>query len=191
MSEHKNIISIIPVAPYPEPPKRNEQQQISSANQRDMFRVVNRLTSPNSDSTLPNDCDPKHLVNRFADYFHLKVRNLMVDNDSHAVVEPSSSSSCTSLFKGFQEVTEHDVLKVINSSTVTSCFLDPLPAHVFKECVSELLPVITKIVNLSIISGHVPNSLKQDVIIPHIKKPQLDTENLANYRHNIKSTIHS
>ena len=40
-----------------------------------------------------------------------------------------------------------------------SCVLDPLPASLFRQCSDVLLPVITRIVNLSLELGVVPTRL--------------------------------
>ncbi|PIK52724.1 putative RNA-directed DNA polymerase from mobile element jockey-like [Apostichopus japonicus] len=159
------------------------KHRITSANQKDMFRIVNKLTSPEVDNTLPKYDVAENLANRFVDFFQQKVNSLQHAYPDYGTGNtPMEQCKSKSVFTAFKEVSEQDVLEVINSSPVTSCFLDPLPTFVFKECISDLLPVITKIVNLSLTSGQLPCSLKQAVIIPHIKKPKLDANNLANYR---------
>ena len=45
-----------------------------------------------------------------------------------------------------------------------------------------LVPVITKIVNLSLTTGHVPDCLKEAIVKPLLKKPGLNDELLKNYR---------
>ena len=63
-----------------------------------------------------------------------------------------------------------------------SCILDPLPATPLKQHLDLLLPVILKIVNLSLESGHFSSSLKTAVLSPLFKEANLDHEVLANYR---------
>ena len=63
-----------------------------------------------------------------------------------------------------------------------SCLLDPILTHLLKEFIDLLLPVITNITNLSIISRTVPSSLKSAIIIPLAKKPDINCEDLRNYR---------
>ena len=45
-------------------------------------------------------------------------------------------------------------------SPAKSCELDPLPTWILKECIAELLPVITGIVNKSLRDSLMPTSLK-------------------------------
>ena len=50
------------------------------------------------------------------------------------------------------------------------------------QCVDEVLPMITAIVNKSLTHGHFPSDLKHALIKPHLKKPGLDTNELNHYR---------
>ena len=60
---------------------------------------------------------------------------------------------------------------------------DPIPTWLLKECSSFLVPTITNIVNLSLISGQFHPTLKESTISPLLKKPTLyDKEELSNYR---------
>ena len=44
------------------------------------------------------------------------------------------------------------------------------------------MPVICKMINLSLETGFLPPSLKEAVLSPLLKKPSLDHETLANFR---------
>ena len=55
-------------------------------------------------------------------------------------------------------------------------------ASVFSQCIDSLLPAITDITNESLRTGTFPSSLKSALIIPTLKKPSLDPENLKSYR---------
>ena len=60
--------------------------------------------------------------------------------------------------------------------------LDPIPTSLTKECLSDLLPLITRIVNSSLGSGVVPPQFTQAVVTPTLKKPGLDPNDLKNFR---------
>lgn len=51
-----------------------------------------------------------------------------------------------------------------------------------KECIYDLIPVITTIINLSISQGIVPDSFKHATVHPLLKKPGLDPNELKNFR---------
>ena len=82
----------------------------------------------------------------------------------------------------FKQVTSSDVLKLISASVIKSCPLDPVPASVFKQCSSVLVPVITVIINKSIHSGVVPDCFKAALLKPLLKKAHIDSEVYANFR---------
>ena len=60
--------------------------------------------------------------------------------------------------------------------------LDPIPTSLLKDCASALVPVITKIINLSFSSGNFPMVFKHSLVTPLLKKANLDKENPSNYR---------
>ena len=62
------------------------------------------------------------------------------------------------------------------------CMLDPFPTSLVKEHSSNLVPIITLIINKSLSSGIVPPQFKTAHITPVIKKPGLDQNVLKNYR---------
>ena len=82
----------------------------------------------------------------------------------------------------FDVLSEDQVLSLIKSTSSSTCDLDPLPSVLIKACTPVLLPVITKLVNLSLQSASVPPSLKQAIMTPRLKKHGLSTQELSNYR---------
>ena len=85
-------------------------------------------------------------------------------------------------FSAFKPVTDDQVRKMIMSTKTKSCSQDPIPTALLKECTSSLLPVITKIVNLSLSQGIMPEDLKKALILPLLKKSGLDIEILKHIR---------
>ena len=92
------------------------------------------------------------------------------------------ATPCQFHLSHFKQVTSSDVLKLISASVIKSCPLDPVPASVFKQCSSVLVPVITVIINKSICSGVVPDCFKTALLKPLLKKAHLDSEVYANFR---------
>ena len=58
-----------------------------------------------------------------------------------------------------------------------------------KECIVELAPVMTSIINASIRNSCVPSSFKVAHIKPLIKKHCLDRGDLKNYRPNLEFIV--
>ena len=82
----------------------------------------------------------------------------------------------------FTPVTGKQLSRMIKYIPSKSCELDPFPASVLKRCLHILLPVITKIVNLSLNECVVPSCLKVAVLNPSLKKSSLDHEEFRNFR---------
>ena len=76
----------------------------------------------------------------------------------------------------FMETTEADIRNINKLSPVKLCELDPLPTWLLKECIAELVPLITDIVNMSLRKSMIPKSLNTALIRPLLKKTDLDSE---------------
>ena len=74
-----------------------------------------------------------------------------------------------------------EIMKLIEGSPNKQCILDPIPTGLLKECRFELCPVITKIINMSIVTSTVPSDFKEAVVTPLVKKPNAKLE-YKNYR---------
>ncbi|XP_070192425.1 uncharacterized protein [Littorina saxatilis] len=126
------------------------------------------------------------LSDAFSDFFSSKVQKIREELDS-ATPTPSSPftddvEQTASSFVGFRPVTEQEVKRVITKSAPKTCALDPIPVPLLVECLDELLPVITSIINSSLLSGTFPSTFKQSIVLPLLKKPSLDPNTLKNYR---------
>ena len=72
--------------------------------------------------------------------------------------------------------------KTILQSPTKACELDILPTNLVKECVDQLVPTITSIINVSLSSGKVPMLFKKAIVKPLLKKHNLDQNDFNNYR---------
>jgi len=79
-------------------------------------------------------------------------------------------------------VSEDEVSIIISHSSNSFSDLDPIPTSLLKPCLSTLLPTLTNIINLSLVSGTFPDQFKSCSVIPLLKKYNLDQEDLSNYR---------
>ena len=82
----------------------------------------------------------------------------------------------------FQPVDVEEVLRLIASLSCKQCRTDPLPTWLLTECSVELAPYICRMCNASLRSGHVPESFKIAHITPLLKKANLDSSDVKNYR---------
>ena len=90
-----------------------------------------------------------------------------------------SGSTLTS----FDSVSKEYVKKLVMASPRKSCESDPLPSWLLKKCLDQLLPTITKIVNILLSKGNFPSCYKNAIIMqPLLKKYNLNQDDLKNYR---------
>ena len=81
----------------------------------------------------------------------------------------------------FDVLSQSDVRKLIESTPKKSCLLDPIPTTVVIGCIDVLLPVITKIINLSLQTGEFDVQWKCALVRSLLKKLGLELL-LKNYR---------
>ena len=90
--------------------------------------------------------------------------------------------ACTAVFDTFQPLS-CDIRQVFfNKLNRTTCGLDPFPTKLLMSHLSSIINIILHIVNLCFSLGDFPASCKSAIISPLIKKQDLDSEILKNYR---------
>ena len=156
------------------------------SNGRQLYSLVGTLMGVHRTSPLPTNHTTEELPQVFCDYFSSKISDIRseldcltdLDHSSHT----SSTPSCSSSFSAFRPVSEVEVKKIILQSKPTTCSLDPIPTPLLIEFIDPLLPTITKLMNISLLTGNFPESFKRAVVKPLLKKSSLDQNTLKNYR---------
>lgn len=154
----------------------------NSDDSRNLWNSLNKILHRSPPPALPQCDNNRELANKFSDFFLQKietVRSTLPSSDSE-FKDLTRSPNCT--ISKFSTVTQDDVLKIIKKSPIKSCMLDPWPTFLVMECIDILISPITKFINLCLSQGHLPDSFKQAVVIPLLKKPTLCKETLKNYR---------
>ena len=155
-------------------------------NQKQLFKTVSKILHSKPSPKFPTCDSTDQLVNSFADYFCDKIVTIRESLD--AITRPITTSVddmpiyCQSELNSFVPVSVDTLSSLIGKSKSKSCILDPIPATVLKKCFHVLLPIITRIVNLSITLPQVPVSMKIGALSPALKKPSLDYEQFPNFR---------
>ena len=109
---------------------------------------------------LPDMDSATDMVNAFSKFFNDKVLKLRQSLDvmaaSGSFVIADSQILTKHHLSSFKEATEDEVRHVIMQSATKSCTLGPIPTHVLKDHhACSLVPIITKMVNMSMSSGTV------------------------------------
>ena len=153
----------------------------SSSSCKDLFHITDQLSGKKKDNTLPSSIPPVDLPNTFGDFFSTKIRRLRDEPDATSG-QPDFLVFCGPTLETFSLVTGQQVKNIILKAPKKSCMLDPVPTYLVHECLDDLIPAITAIINESLVSGIVPPPFKQAIVLPLLKKPNLDRNVLKNYR---------
>ena len=97
--------------------------------------------------------------------------------DESSVFYPNHVTS----MHNFYLLTSGDVEKIIKNFPSKICSLDSIPTWLVKDSLHALLPILIKVVNNSLGSGTFPDTLKQSIITPVLKKSSLDLNILKHY----------
>ena len=146
--------------------------------QRKLFKASKSLLNLAEGSTFPPCTDYQVLANEFGEFFVQKIAGIksMISSTAH---RSSSSTLPAELvtdasFSEFELLSTNDVQAIILSSAKKSRLLDPIPITLLVEHLNELLPSITRMINLSLSTGHFPDSWKLAIVQPLLKKAGLE-----------------
>ena len=153
----------------------------SSGNQKALFKVADDLLHRKAERPLPSRDSDVILANEMADFFVqkiYKIRSGILSKNPNCNVIPRNMA----ILSHFQEASEDEVRRIIMESPSKWSQLDPIPTSLLKACVNVLLPLLTRIINLSMSSGVMPQNLKESLILPLLKKSLLDPEVFNHFR---------
>ena len=148
--------------------------------------MVNKLLQKNTDRRYPKGHDDKSLANLLLiislDSKIEKIQVEIVLAKNILVATITIDERPMSEFDSLRPVTDSDAGKLLSDFKMKSCLIDPVPNLVLKECNKSLLPVYSTIINLSLQSAVMPESLKIAMLDPLIKKVNADSDIFQNFR---------
>ena len=118
----------------------------------------------------------------FCDFFSDKTDRIRDDLVSRSCEPPTFAIFDGPQLSQFEPVTDELIRELILKSPTKSYMLDPIPTSLTKQCLDDLVSLITFIVNASLSTGIVPPQFKQAIVTPLLKKPGLDTNDMKNFR---------
>ena len=121
---------------------------------------------------------PYFMVYIFHILFILREYVLMFVDTFSFDTDKLSKNSCLAKFT---PASQEEIQKIVKNSPDKFCELDPVPKWLFKLCLHELLPLVTKIINFSLETGCVPASFKS-------KKECKDQESINQVPHLTQGT---
>ena len=122
-----------------------------------LFKLINRALHRKQEYPLSPHSSEADLANSFSTFFKEKIQsipNYLDSQISNNDVSAWHDQPCfNALFPEFKSLTEQEVKKVILNSPNKYCKLDPIPTSILREYIDEILPLLTKIINLSLQLG--------------------------------------
>ena len=180
MNQSKEVVRLI---------KQKKQQffhqSFANATTKETFRLLKRLLVPEKKTVSP-DRNDSELAEDFRNFFTSKIEEIQasfnIDNNTHDFSTYDARSQ--SVFTDFNQVSLEEMAAIIKRSPTKTCPLDPMPTWLLKDksILRCLLPVITRIINMSLSSGSVPRGFKNANVRPILKKEGADPSILSNYR---------
>ena len=104
----------------------------------------------------PPHGDKLALANDMGSFFIKKISDLRVSLDATENL-CSTVNRHSSSFTAFRRVDMDSLRKLVLRAPTKSCLLDPVPTNISKDCLDELLPILSTTINLSLESGFFPD----------------------------------
>ena len=164
--------------------------------QKALYGIVNKLMHRKTDSAaaLPHHSSDGELAGDFSRYFIGKIESIRcnlesntstsdrAESESEREFDRNVPSSCDDHLTAFMPSSPLEIQRIIRKTPSKSCSLDPIPTTVVKENDDLMAMLISRIVNASLQEGKFPEELKLAHVIPVLKKPSLDREEMSSYR---------
>lgn len=145
---------------------------------KSLYKLVANLTATVPENPMPPGKTDDELANEFAEFFINKIEKIKDALKDFTPYEHPDSNPPP--FK-FRELTEKEIRLLVTELNTKHCELDPIPTKLFKDLLPVTLPIITKIVNLSLLTGQFSRHWKVALVKPLLKKLGLELV-ASNYR---------
>lgn len=152
------------------------------------YSAVNKILNKEKINTAtPSASSDAEIAENFKNFFREKVDKIYkgIEADQtkcHHHSAPLPTAHVQTVIHSFDPVSDGELVSIIKEMSQKYCDLDPIPTKIMLKCLPELLPVLSYIVNGSLKSGSFPKKLKEALVRPSLKKTNLDSECLSNYR---------
>ncbi|XP_050400117.2 RNA-directed DNA polymerase from mobile element jockey [Patella vulgata] len=147
-----------------------------------VHRFLKSLLGKKPDRKLPSSDNNKSLADSFNDFFINKIEKIRSGLNSST----DSENTQTTLFGGhklcsFKPFSKEEIKNIIMASKPTTCLSDPIPTHLVLQLIDQLLPFFTQLINNSLTTGTFPDCFKSSIVLPLLKKDNLDKNIMKNY----------
>lgn len=144
-----------------------------------LHELINALTGSRKVNPLPDSNSDQKLAEDFAEFFINKIQKIRDDLKEYPLFNPPHNDTIPE-FK-FNEMSEDQVRKLVFEMKTKHCELDQIPTKLLKTVWNTIGPILTNIVNISLLSGDFCNHWKIALVKPLLKKVGLELIK-SNYR---------
>ena len=148
---------------------------------KEAFKLAFSLIGKNRNKNLPDGSDD-NLCSLFANFFQNKVLKIIDDLPVVDSIYFESSPSFSDTHWSYFNLPTSSVVLSLVSCLKSNSPLDPVPLNLLRILSPYLIDIITGIIRVSLSSSIVPQSMKYAYITPILKKHNLDSSILSNYR---------
>ena len=138
-----------------------------------LYHLVSEITGTKSLNPLPPDISEKDLCEQFANFFIEKITKIRDGLAENPKFIPIKTRDIINLNK-FEPLSEDEIRCIVRSMPTKSCETDALQTKFIKEGLDKLLPVLAKLINVSLENGVFADKWKTTIVRPLLKKANLD-----------------
>ena len=131
-----------------------DQIKSSKGDTKKLYNLVYRLMGDVKNNPLPDHTDDAKLAEEFVDFFIAKIQTIR--------------------FTEFKLYNEDEIQDKIFNMKNKSCEIDQIPTSLLQKCIDHLLPVLTRLVNISLQSGVFSQKWKVAIVKPLLKKSGME-----------------
>lgn len=161
-----------------------EKTTLAGSNINKLYKVLDNLAGSRKRNKLPEGYTDSELASQFLTFFDAKISRILLSFNSDDSERLMRNVQVTEVkLSTFHAVSVSTVRDVIKRSNLTYCASDPMPLSLItsSENFEQIVTIITKMVNRSILDGIFPSSEKTAIVKPIIKG-KLDPQSLSSFR---------
>lgn len=165
------------------------QSELIEGDRRKCFKIINTLLKT-AGRNLPDNNNTQELCDSFASFFPERIDvirgkiTVQLATEQSDNYDWSNGDTIVQRLSHLRPVTEEELTKIISDCPPKTCCLDPCPTDVLQKTLPVHVLHLLAMVNNSFNQGQFPKELqmRQAVVKPLLKKNNLDTNVLKNYR---------
>ena len=154
---------------------------VNCGSSQELFRLSSQMMGKFGDTMLPSNIFPESPPDKFNAFFVHKIEQIRGSFDPDRPIPTNPVEFSGTVFAELELVTEDFVKTVVQEIPQKSCDLDPIPTSVLYDCLDEIIPIVTSIMNKSLSCGIVPQGFKHALVKPLLEKASLDPNCLKHY----------